>query len=119
MKLAMSALGWLCVALGVIGIFLPLLPTTPFILLAAWLFSRSSNKFHHWIQNHKRLGPIITMWESGDGLDRAVRNRVILVLWSGMFISMWIVGKIWAIAMLTVIGVAVSTYLLRLPVKDF
>ena len=114
----MTFLGCVCVALGVIGIFLPLLPTTPFILLAAWLFSRSSERFHLWLRAHKQLGPIISIWESGEGLERKVRTRVITILWTGMIISMWIVGKIWAIVLLTSIGAAVTAYLLKLPVKE-
>ena len=97
---------------------MPILPTTPFILLAGWLFSRSSERFHHWLRTHKQLGPIISIWESGEGLERKVRTRVITVLWAGMIISMWIVGKIWAVVMLATIGAAVTAYLFRLPVKE-
>mgnify|MGYP003867248931 CR=1 FL=1 len=118
MKVLMTFLGCVCVVLGVIGIFLPLLPTTPFILLAAWLFSRSSERFHNWLRTHKQLGPIITIWESGEGLERKVRTRVITILWAGMILSMWIVGKIWAVVLLTSIGTAVTAYLLKLPIKE-
>lgn len=57
-------LGFLSLLLGVIGIFLPLLPTTPFALLAAYFFSKSSHKIHRWLLDQKTLGPLIRDWES-------------------------------------------------------
>lgn len=57
-------LGFLSLFLGVIGIFLPLLPTTPFALLAAYFFSKSSHKIHRWLLDQKTLGPLIRDWES-------------------------------------------------------
>jgi hypothetical protein len=55
--------GLLALLLGIIGVFLPLLPTTPFILLAAFCFSRSSQRLHTWLLNHKWFGPLIKDWE--------------------------------------------------------
>ena len=113
----MAALGCLCVILGVVGIFLPLLPTTPFLLLAAWLFSRSSTRFHNWLINHPKLGSFITAWQNGEGFERHIRNRILICMWAGMCISMLIVGKLWAVVMLTCIGCGVSLYIMRQPVK--
>jgi len=55
-------LGWFLVMLGVIGIFIPGLPTTVFIIMAVWAFSRSSEKFHHWLWFHPRMGPSVRNW---------------------------------------------------------
>lgn len=55
--------GHLCLALGILGAFLPVLPTTPFLLLAAYCYSKSSTTLHRWILNHKYLGPPINDWE--------------------------------------------------------
>lgn len=63
--------GYGCLALGVVGIFLPVLPTTPFILLAAWCFSRGSKRLHEWLLNHKRFGPMVRDWEE----SRVIRMR--------------------------------------------
>lgn len=118
LRWSMIGAGWLCVCLGVIGIFLPLLPTTPFLLLAAWLFGRSSDRFHLWLLNHPRLGPMVRAWQSGEGLPRRVRRRVLLLLWLSMGLSIFIVGKLWAAITLVTIGLCVSLYLLKQPVSD-
>lgn len=111
-------LGWVSVVLGVVGIFLPILPTTPFILLAAWCFSRSSDRFHQWLRNHAKLGLIVRSWEDGAGVPRKVRNRVLILLWISLTSSSLIVGKLWVGAALAFIGVCVTVYLLRLPILD-
>ncbi len=54
--------GWLALVIGLIGIFLPLLPTAPFVLLAAWCFSRGSPRLERWLLEHPRLGPIVRDW---------------------------------------------------------
>ncbi len=56
-------LAWLCAALGGLGLILPLLPTTPFVLLAAWAASRGSPRFHRWLHTHPRFGPAIRDWQ--------------------------------------------------------
>jgi uncharacterized membrane protein YbaN (DUF454 family) len=60
----LTSLGLIFVIIGVVGIFLPLLPTTPFLLLAAFCFSKGSPQFHQWLLQHKRLGPPIRDWET-------------------------------------------------------
>lgn len=62
-KILYLFLGWLFLILGIIGAFLPLLPTTPFLLLAAYFFSHSSEKVHQKLLNHKTFGPLIKDWE--------------------------------------------------------
>jgi uncharacterized membrane protein YbaN (DUF454 family) len=64
--------GGVCVGLGFLGLFLPLLPTTPFLLLAAFCFSRGSARLHHWLLNHPTMGPIIRDWNE----NRVIRPRV-------------------------------------------
>ena len=75
MKVLWIALGWTSVGLGVVGTFLPLLPTTPFLLLAAFAFSRGSETLHDWLMTHPSLGPPIHDWHQ----HRAVSRRVKVV----------------------------------------
>lgn len=63
-QLVLILLGWLSLILGFVGIFLPLLPTTPFVLLAAFFFSKGSTKIHNWLLANKLFGPIVRDWES-------------------------------------------------------
>ncbi|MEO9273409.1 YbaN family protein [Marinomonas sp. 5E14-1] len=110
-------LGWLSLITGIIGIFLPLLPTTPLVLLAAWCFSKSSDRFHAWLLNHKFFGPIVKDWQSSDGIPKRSRNRAIIFMWAGMAISITLVWRFWATMGLIFIGICVSIYLLRMPLR--
>jgi uncharacterized membrane protein YbaN (DUF454 family) len=72
MRYLWAGLGLVCVALGLIGVVLPLLPTVPFMLLAAFFFARSSERLHHWLISHPTFGPPIVDWQSSG----AIRPRV-------------------------------------------
>ena len=113
-KLLLSAIGWVSLTLGIIGIFLPLLPTTPLVLLAAWCFSRSSDQFHDWLINHKHLGNIIKTWQSENGIPPKACHKAIAMTWLGISLSLFIIAKVWAVVLLCSIGLIVSLYLLRM-----
>ena len=85
-------LGFTFVALGVIGIFLPVFPTTPFLILVAACFSKSSEKWHQWLLNHKVFGPIIHDWED----NRCIKCRIKVVAMCAMTvfggISIFVIG---------------------------
>ena len=79
-------LGWLMVALGFVGIFVPGLPTVPFLLVALWAFSKSSERFHDWLYNHKRLGPPLRDWREHGVIPvrakiLAIATMVVSFLW--------------------------------------
>ncbi|MDO8605268.1 MAG: YbaN family protein [Phaeospirillum sp.] len=62
-RLALFSLGWVFFVLGIIGAILPVMPTTPFMLIALWCFARSSRRFHGWLLHHKLFGPPLQSWE--------------------------------------------------------
>ncbi|MCW9043166.1 MAG: YbaN family protein [Pseudopelagicola sp.] len=74
MRYLWAALGILCLILGVVGIVLPLLPTVPFLILAAFLFARSSERLHHWLLSHPRLGPPIEDWQSRGAINPSAKR---------------------------------------------
>lgn len=70
MRIVWAFCGVLCVCSGALGVFLPLLPTVPFMLLAAFCFARSSPQLHHWLINHPVFGPPITDWQERGAISR-------------------------------------------------
>lgn len=80
MRVLLSIAGWTCMALGLIGVFVPLLPTTPFVLLAAACFVRSSPKLHARLVAHPRLGPYIEQWRRDRSIPRAAKRRAYLLV---------------------------------------
>jgi uncharacterized protein len=62
-RFILLAIGWFFVAVGAIGVFLPVLPTTPFLIISLWAFSRSSRRFHHWLYTHRWYGPYLVAWD--------------------------------------------------------
>lgn len=115
-RLALIALGWFSLVLGTIGIFVPLLPTTVFIILASWCFARSSRRFHTWLHAHPRLGPLLNDWEAGHGIPLKAKRRAIVLLWCSIGLSIYLVKHQLVLSVfLFAIGIAVSIYLYRLP----
>ncbi|MEM9354902.1 MAG: YbaN family protein [Pseudomonadota bacterium] len=72
--------GGLSLALGIIGIFLPLLPTTPFLLLAAYCFQRSSPRLHRWLMEHRTFGPMIKDWQEHGAISRSAKLQAMVAL---------------------------------------
>lgn len=111
-------LGFVSVGLGTAGVVLPVLPTTPFILLAAFFFARSSPRFDAWLVNHRLFGSLVRDWRAGRGLS--VRAKTISLAAIALTFTITIVFAIdaaWLRVLLVMIAVSVSTYLIRLPTK--
>lgn len=73
MRYVWASLGLICVGLGLIGVVLPLLPTVPFMLLAAFFFARSSERLHNWLISHPQFGPAILDWQERGAINRRVK----------------------------------------------
>ena len=114
----LMALGWLAFATGIVGIVLPLLPTTPFMLLAAALFARSSPRFHGWLLAHPWFGPPILDWQQYRGIRRHARRRAIICILISFSVSLLVVPLPWVRWLLVVIMVILLTWLMRLPVLE-
>jgi uncharacterized membrane protein YbaN (DUF454 family) len=113
-KAAYGSLGFIFLALGITGIFLPVLPTTPFMLLASFFFLRSSERMHRWITNHKVFGPPIKNYMKYRGMRKSTKVKAVSTLWLSLGLSIYIVKNLYVDALLISIGIAVSLYLLSL-----
>jgi len=109
------AFAWLNVVCGVIGIFLPVVPTTPFLLLAAACFIRTSPRFYHWLTSHPKLGKYIVYYLEGKGLPVKAKIYTLVTMWFTMSVSMYIAPIIWVKVAPPLIGALVTVYILRLP----
>ena len=111
--------GLVAVALGLVGIFMPVLPTVPFLLLALACFARSSERFYIWLLDHAHFGPMVRPYLNGRGMPRASKVKAILLLWASIAVSVLFLVKIpWVQGLLLVIALCVTLYLLRLPTAE-
>jgi uncharacterized protein len=108
-------IGTLSLVLGIIGIFLPLLPTTPFLLLASACFLRGSERMHRWLLAQGRLGAYIRRYEAGEGIPRRAKILAMLMMWPSLGFSAWFVGRPWLGLVLLAVGVGVTVWIWRLP----
>lgn len=110
-------LGLLSTALGIIGIVLPVMPTTVFILLAAYFFARSSPKFYNWIMNHKVFGGMVRDWQAGLGMS--LRTKFLAVGMMGITIGFSLLAApfLWSKILLFLLGISLSVYILTRPTK--
>lgn len=112
----LAGIGWIAIVAGVIGIFLPLVPTVPLLLLAAACFARSSDHFHAWLVEHHYLGPLVRDYIKGAGIPRRAKITAICMVWCTLPASAFLfVSLAWVRALLLVIAVCITLYLLSLP----
>ncbi len=122
-RIVLIALGLISLVIGVTGFFFPILPATPFLLVATFLFARSSVRLHTWLLSHGFLGPYISGFLYGTPMPRRVKRIAIVLLWIGVafpFFAVWFqvddVRVVLAVqAVLLAIGVGFTVYLARLP----
>ncbi len=113
-KLTYIVLGSICVALGATGVIVPLLPTTPFLLLAGYFYIRSSKRLYHWLINHKLFGLYIYNYLTYKAIDMKSKVGLITLLWLSMGSSMYIMKNIYITILLVFIGLCVSAHIILL-----
>lgn len=118
MRWLLIIVGWLAVALATLGVVLPLLPTTPFLLLAAWCFARSSPRFHHWLLYRSWFGSYLRHWQQHRALPPGAKWKAVLVIILTFSVSLWLVNIAWVRVLLLVILTILLIFMLRLPVID-
>ncbi len=114
-KYLFITLGWLCVLLGVIGIVLPLLPTTPFMILAMGLFAKSSPRFHKMLLDNHYIGKDLKQWEDNKTISRRSKRRAMIMIVITFGISIAILHDKPALQiMLTSLCLVLLTYMWRI-----
>ena len=110
--------GWLAVILATLGVVLPLLPTTPFLLLAAWCFARSSPRFHHWLLYRSWFGSYIRTLQQHRALPAGTKSKAVFVTILTFAVSLWLVKIWWVRVILLIMLTLLLTFMWRMPVID-
>jgi len=113
MKILYIILGSISLALGIVGAFLPLLPTTPFLLLTAALYFRGSPRLYNWLLNHKHLGPYIRNFRENKSIPLRAKIISVSLLWiTILFCIFFVVEPLWIRILLLVIATGVTYHIL-------
>lgn len=111
---AWVALGTLMVGIGGVGVAIPVLPTTPFLLAAAFCYARGSKRLHDRLLGSRYLGAYIRAYERREGLGWEIVAATLAILWAGLIVSMVLMDSLMVRAVLLIIGVLVSVHVLTL-----
>lgn len=112
------AAGLVALGLGLIGIVLPGLPTTPFVLLAAACFARASPRLHRWLTNHRYLGPMVRDWEANRSLPLRVKWIAITMMGTMVLLSAWqFNGRAWLQGAVLALGLVGAWVVWRIPTR--
>lgn len=113
-KALLVAAGSICLALAVLGIFLPLLPTTPFLLLASACYVRSSERLHGWLMGNRLLGGYIRNFKERRGVPLRAKVTTVVILWLPLLYSVYRLDLPWLEALLLLMGLAWSVLIFRM-----
>lgn len=108
--------GTICLVLGAIGVFIPLLPTTPFLLLSATFYLRSSERMYRWLFENRYFGEYLRNYKDGRGIPLRTKLFAVAMLWAAISYSILYIATHWVVRLiLAVIAVAVTTHILLIP----
>ena len=108
-------LAYLFLALAILGVFLPVLPTVPFVLLAAWFSAKGSDRLHRWLYAHSVFGSMLTDWDQYGAVSRHAKVLAIVMLCGSWAFLYFTVKKPLVLVIVGVIFIAVAIYLITLP----
>lgn len=112
----LMALGWLNVGLGIIGLFLPLMPTTVFLLIALWLFSKSSVRLQRWLYDHPKLGASLRAWHTHRAISGSAKLAAIVMMSASWITVALFVSESWVLPFgLALILVPIGAYIASRP----
>jgi uncharacterized membrane protein YbaN (DUF454 family) len=106
-RLLYAAIGWCAVGFAIAGTLLPGLPTTIFVLAAAWCFSRSSQRFEQWLHDNPLLGPVMRRLAPGGGMPASAKRAALMAMWTAILISSVVLLSVHWIAALATLGLGV------------
>ena len=111
------SLGWLCVGLGFVGVLIPGIPTTIFLIIALWAFTKSSEKLRYWLLNHKRFGPILNNWQEHKVVPRRAKILMVVLMSLAVILFYYSSQSLILTIGLIIILVSVAIYVISLPSK--
>lgn len=118
-RLVFAGLGAFFVLLGVLGLFLPVLPTTPFLLLAAACFARSSRRIFNWLLNHPQFGPLIREWREHRCIPYRAKRTALWLVAASFAVSIGFFVPGWAAKLaMGVVGLILIAWIARIPSRD-
>lgn len=111
-------LGFIFIGLGVVGAIVPIIPTTPFLLLALWFFSKSSERWREWLLSNKWCGEYLNNYQSGNGIPLKTKAYIITLLWATISTSaLCSTDNIWLQILLFIIATATTVHICKIKTK--
>ena len=115
MPLVFLILAYFFLALAIIGVFLPGIPTVPFLLLTAWFSAKGSERLHRWLYEHPHLGKLLINWESQGAVSRTSKVIAVIMLLVSWVLMYYRLNNVWALAAIAILFIVIASYLVTRP----
>ena len=114
-RLVLISLGWICVSLAFVGVFVPGIPTTIFLIIALWAFTKTSTKLRYWLLHHKRFGPILSNWQEHKVVPLRAKILMVTFMILSVILFHYSLQNLYLTTGLIVILGFVARYVISLP----